>query len=323
MKEICLDTYKFRSNQKLKILVVSDIHFSYQVANEKFERFLKVAEQKKPDYILIPGDLIDSNDMIKDPDEEERLLGWLEQLGFIARVLISMGNHDSYEKAGKDWRIFRNKSFYEKVNLIRNVTLLDNDIYEDDKLYVLGLTLTPTYYNFNTSGENKTTFIRPTNERTDELLRIIRELKPKKFFKKVLRKSLTKDLPKDKLKLAMIHSPVCLHDSEVEEELKEFDYYISGHMHNGIVPPIFDEIFRGTRGIVSPTRNIFPPNIRHTIKGENDKSIVVGAFTTSHECAGWMHHFNVFFPTYAAMLEFSKNNSKIPEIKRKYLRPKL
>ena len=146
----------FYSDSPLKICVISDIHFSYQVKNKKLNALLLKLRARKPDYIFLPGDLVDCNDMIFKPSEEARLLKFLENLGEIAPTLIAKGNHDVYKtaskehkkKTGDNWELFENTDFIKKVRALKNVFYLDNEAYEDEKIYALGFTQSPEYFNF-------------------------------------------------------------------------------------------------------------------------------------------------------------------------------
>ena len=307
----------FYSERELKICVVSDIHFSYQVKDNKLDALIKKLRERNPDYIFLPGDLVDSNDMIFDPAEEKRLLNFLENLGKIGKLIISQGNHDVYKKASKayrkktgdTWELFENTAFTNKLRKLKNVVYLDNEKYEDKNIFVLGLTQSPNYYNFF-NQKRKVTIFNPVNENVEIFLKEL----------DALDKKLLTNLPKNKLKFALIHSPVALNDLRAKAKLKEFNYFISGHMHNGIIPPILDELSRTTRGIVSPTRNLFPSNIRNTIKTPEDKNIVAGAITTWHECTGPAHHLNALYPSYFMTLTFNPKNQKKPITKKKYLK---
>ncbi len=299
-----------------KICIISDIHFSYQITNKKLESLREKLEERKPDYIFIPGDLIDSNDMIEDESEEKRLLSWLESLGEIATVLISEGNHDTYklaskehkEKTGDQWEVVKNAKFISHVNKLKNVHYLDNEIYEDKKIYVLGLTLSAHYYCLFASDKKKKS--SPTGENVEQLLKELDELDQKKIT----------DLPKNKLTFALIHSPCHLSDFRVKAELKEFDYLISGHMHNGLVTPVLDELWRSDRGIVNASKHLIASNTRLSRRTLSEGLIIAGAVTTWHESVGIFHNLNVFYPSYFMTLEFTKNTQyEKPYISRKYL----
>lgn len=72
------------------------------------------------------------------------------------------------------------------------------------------------------------------------------------------------------------HSPIYLTDIEFENELEKFDYYISGHMHNGSVPSGLYELWPYNRGLISPNKEFFPKNERNTLINKEDKLIING-----------------------------------------------
>lgn len=310
---------KFYSDKShLKICVLSDLHFSYQVTDEKLDAILEKMSEREPDYILIPGDLIDSCDMLKDQKEENRLINFVKNLAKAAKVIISMGNHDTYRKTTKEfqnetgelWQNEDHPAYIDRLRELDNVVYLNNESYEDKNLYVFGFTQKPAYYNYK-SKKKRVTIIHPAHEDLDELLREFDEIDRKYLI----------NLPKNKLKLAMIHSPVYLDDFRVKAELEEFDYFISGHMHNGVVPPVLSELWPGKRGVVSPTHQLFPKNVRKSIKSADDKAIVAGAITTFHECVGNLSRFNALYPAYFMTLEFTNDTrfKRKPYVKKKYL----
>ena len=299
-----------------KICVISDIHFSYQITDDKLDSLKEKLAERKPDYIFIPGDLVDSIDMVKEESEEKRLLNWLEDLGKIAVVLISEGNHDVYKKASKEytkktgdkWEVVKNTILIEKINALENVHYLDNEVYEDKNIYVLGLTMSAHYYCLFASDKKKNT--SPTGENVNELLKELDEL-DQKFIT---------NLPKNKLKFALIHSPCHLSDFRVKAELAEFDYLVAGHMHNGLVTPILDELWRSDHGVVNASRKFVAGNTRVSKNTLKEGLIIAGAVTTWHESVGFAHNLNILYPSYFLTLEFTNNTQyEKPYIKRKYL----
>ena len=126
--------------------------------------------------------------------------------------------------------------------------------------------------------------------------------------------------PVDKLKFALIHAPTHLQTPDIEFLLQPFDYILSGHMHNGIVPPVLDEFWRNQKGIISPTKKLFSGACRHTLETYDDKLIVVGPVTTFHAHLGLLEKLNVFYPTYLTYLEISdkKTYARKPYVKHTY-----
>jgi predicted MPP superfamily phosphohydrolase len=286
-----------------KICIISDIHFSYRVKSKKLENLAKLLRAKNPDYIFIPGDLIDSVDMIREELERERLLDWLKSLGEIATVIISKGNHDNYKKHHiglfmSKWSETKNTNFENDVSKIKNVHYLDNSIFKDKKIYVLGLTLSNDYY----SGPNK--------ESAEKFLRDLKNIDQNLI-----------NTPKEKLCFALIHSPHQLTNKKIRSKLKNFDYLISGHMHNGLVLPFLDKIWPSDRGLINAQKQFFAKNTRLSSKTLKHNLIVSGAITTWHESTGIFHNLNILYPACFTTLDFTTDKKfKNPKITKNITR---
>lgn len=311
--ETSIKLYSKKSN--LKICVISDIHFSYRVTNKKLDALTKKLEERHPSYIFLPGDLVDSNNMVEKESEKNRLLAWLEKLGEFTTVLISEGNHDTYKKhkktekkeTGDKFSVVKNTTLINNINSLKNVHYLDNSIYEDKNIYVLGLSLPEEYYGLTKKAKTDNA---SSGENIDVLLKTLDNIDQK----------LITNLPKNKLKFALIHSPCFLSDFRVKAELADFDYLISGHMHNGLVPPIVDELWRSDRGLVNATQRVGSKNTRLSRKTLANGLIITGAVTTWHECTGVFHKLNALYPSYFTTLEYVKDEQyKKPYVKKKYL----
>lgn len=313
MKLFRLSTYRlfrpsiFGHHKKMpdpfKVMVMSDLHFSYQVTDQKLDAIVRQVKSLAPKYILMPGDLVDTLDMVDADSELNRFLNFLKSLGQLATVIISVGNHDMYRKpkGGRHgWQYGETNQLFDQIHQLENVHLLDNEVYEDQYIYCLGYTQSPAYYKAKKSV-------------TENLPQMLKELQS-------LPENYLYHLPAKKIKFALIHSPVFLNDSEVKYQLREFDYFISGHMHNGVVPPVFDELINNSRGLISPTKKFAPDNSRNTLRTYADKLLVVGALTTFHEAIKPFNKMNAFFPSYMALMEFTvkKTYARKPYIRHTY-----
>ncbi|MBQ9684320.1 metallophosphoesterase [Candidatus Saccharibacteria bacterium] len=323
MKCFYYSRYRFYNQSikhALKFFLISDIHFSDKVKSATLRAITKQASQKQPDYIIIAGDVVDSLDCIQNPSNLKRLTSWLEQLGKVAPVLIGLGNHDFYRKNPEHKSIFSNKrhwfseinaEYINAINAIDSVQLLNNEAYEDDKVYIFGFTQAPEYFQFNRDEKHSSSIIRPGDEDLDVMLSDLDSLNQK----------LISNLPKHKAKIAIIHSPVFLIDSQVAAKLYEFDYFISGHMHNGVVPPVINDFWRSDRGLVAPGKKLFPRNARTKITSPYDKIITLGAVSTIQDSARPITFLNSLYPINIATLELTKNESlaRKPDIKHQYI----
>ena len=292
-------------SKSLKIAVISDIHFSRLVKNLKLRAIIKQFEQARPDYIFMPGDLIDTLECVDSLSERERFLSFLKNLTAISSVhkmIVSLGNHDFYRipENKKGWHIVRDEEFLKSLREVPNLVLLDDEIYQDDDIYCFGYTQKKSYYT-----EDGVNFAENAEAQLEDLTKTLETIP---------------EPPKDKLKFALIHAPTHLQTPDIEFLLQSFDYILSGHMHNGIVPPVLDEFWRNQKGIISPTKKLFSGACRHTLKTYDDKLIVVGPVTTFHAHLGLLEKLNVFYPTYLTYLEISdkKTYARKPYVKHTY-----
>jgi len=294
MNYVKITRYRKKSPLKTKICIISDIHFSPKESSKRFNKVLKSIKKESPGYILIPGDIIDSADAVDDEKEFYRVLDWFKELSQLAKVFISRGNHDMYRRPNDDndkrrWLLDYNELFWDKLRKISNIFVLENSGYSDERVYVFGVDLPPEYYNFEQVSFGKSTIFHPVRENKSELLH-------------TLEKS-SLDTEKSKINFFLCHSPIYMTDPDILKKLDGFDYIVSGHMHNGIVPPILNELWRGTRGILSPTRELFPLNSRRGNIDKGGKLVISGAVTTFAACAGKKRIFRGLFPIYMTVIE--------------------
>lgn len=319
MKLFHTTTYKIYQPQikrDFRAVLLSDLHFSYTVKDQKLQAILKELKKIQPTYIFIAGDLIDSTDMIQDEKERQRCIHWVKEVGKIGTTLISLGSHDYYQKEmyldekGKKkshWKYYMDQEFFTNLDNLSNVHVLDNQVFKDDQLYVLGVTQSFDYY--HPKKEKKG--YKPIPEDKEVMINDLRNINSK----------LLCHLSKDKVSIVMAHSPVHLKNPIINKLLSKYNYTISGHMHNGCVPPIMYELWNSTRGLIAPNKEFFPTDERNTLKKKEDKIIVNGPLTVFQECTGFMQKFNLLFPTYMSVIEFTNNekyNTEKVHIKRKY-----
>jgi len=312
--------YNEHLSKSLKFFLISDIHFSHKVSAKKLRAITEQARQQQPRYILISGDLIDELGAIAKPAGIKRLTSWLAQLGKIAPTLIGLGNHDFYRKnpahnsilsKKRHWYAEKNQAYIDAINAIDNVQVLNNEAFEDKDVYIFGFTQSPEYYQFDRDETRGSTLLHPGGEDADIMISDLDALDPKLITK----------LPKNKIKIAIIHSPVFLSDSEISSRLAEFDFFICGHMHNGVVPPIINDLWRSDRGIIAPGKKLFPHGSRASIRNPDDKLILLGAVSTMQASSKPLTFLNGIFPVHVATLELSsrKTLARKPDVKHEYI----
>lgn len=241
------------SSKKLKkditFIHIGDIHYNETTSAKKLEYIKYAIEDAHSDYIFITGDLLDRPKITKNKEKIKLLVSWLNSLGNIAKVFISLGNHDIILE--EDYK------FFNKLNDINNIYVLNNQSYEDENVFISGFTL-PTNYYYNIEK----------HEDEDALLETLQN----NF-------NLVTNLPKKKYKVALIHSPILLSEKKVVEKSKEYDLVLSGHMHNGLIPRILDKIIKNNYGLISPDKRLFAKNTRGKIKTKYYTIIITGGIT--------------------------------------------
>ena len=244
----------------ITIVHISDIHFSKITKKKNLDKLVKYIKNINPNYIMITGDIIDSGEIMEDKLKIKELFSFLGNLGKLAKVLISLGNHDIL--CHDDY------TFFDEANKIDNVHFLNDSSFHDEFLYVFGYTLPSEYYYNINKSESVEVLIKKLDECNKQLIKI----------------------PKDTCSVALIHSPIRLTNPEVVTRLKKFNLILCGHTHNGMVPDILKIFFRGNSGLVAPGKGLFPKIAKGKIVIPIDKHdvtiIINGAITKLSERSG-------------------------------------
>ena len=216
----------------------SDLHFHDGIDLNKMERLKEKLLLSSSIYTFFTGDLLNSSDVSK-LIKADYLLRWIEELAQNTKLFIINGNHDmmSRNQNNTGWEYDFNLSFWEELSLIDNVCYLPKRrLYQDNYIYVSSVDLPFEYYENSTGKEDFDLFIQNLE----------------------INKQFLSELPSDKLKILLCHSPKFLTNPEVLGYLNEFDMFLSGHFHNGLVPYFLDRILPGNGGIINPGMDIFP-----------------------------------------------------------------
>ena len=292
--KITVNDYNIKNMpENINIKLFGDLHYCEGYETEKFNAINEVLDRTKTEYICFTGDLIDYTNFLYNKNNQEELLKWLSYLGKKYKTIISLGNHDSFLKGKNGWEKDFRLNFWNDVSNIEGINLLHNNpYYEDDKLSVLGPNIPFEYYINETGRESKAILI-------DTL----------KKYKEYINK-----LPKDKLKILMLHSPYFASDKELAEYVKNFNFIFSGHMHNGMVLSIIDNIIKNNRGIIAPEGTLFPDNARGLkemdIDGNNVNLIITGGVTKLANNSGILSKFNNIYPISINEVNINSNTQR-------------
>lgn len=267
--------YNEDAKEDIRIAAISDIHYSHLVTPQVLVNIFFKLLSLNPDYIAIIGDLLDSIDVLQDEELENILLDFISELSVIAPVIISLGNHDISTKKDGKWIFGWNGSFWGKLAAMPNVTRVDNTIYQDDKILISGYTQPFDFY-FEDKREYIPVMINSLESEKEGLLNI------------------TISLPR----ICMIHSPYQLTNPVIAKYFKNYDVLLSGHMHEGMMPPILDDVISTNHGLIAPSKFFLPKNARGTIQTENGQYLIISGGITkiAEENPKILHPANHFYP---------------------------
>ena len=238
-----------------KYLLLSDLH----VETKESRNINDMCESIKTidhDSVLIPGDILNRVGVLDNAEVLNRLFKLFDILGKNHKVVCSLGNHDLMDRVGRDWQKADKNRLIDFLRNNTNAIVLDNQRCNLDGVTIDGFTLPYEYYK-NEAG----------TETISQFLEAYRNFKLEDV-----------DTPK----LLMVHSAY----NAIETGLPDnYDVIVSGHSHNGLVPPALDFI-PGSIGLMSPQtelkklKGLFPKYTRGLIEG---KYIINGAINPFNE----------------------------------------
>ncbi len=316
MKALYRTSYSFyKDSQKnpINFVLLSDLHFSSKIKNYVLQSVVEFTQQQKPDYILFLGDIVHSLDELDNEAQITRLKSFFEGLAAVAPVFVSYGNHDYYRYdqyyRGR-WRVVSPEKLTNILTSIKNIHVLENNSYEDGKIHLYGFSTDSEYYCYDSAHRPKNNVINPEQEDKNIFIHNLKQIPEKELHK----------LNKKKINLFLSHSPVFINDKEVKPFISDFDAIVSGHMHNGVVPPALNDVWLSDRGILGPGHNLLPHRTRNASMSYKDPNIILGAIQSVQPSLSPVGILGRAFPIFVATLEVSNNEhfKHCPRKKREY-----
>ena len=229
---IDLKKYKLKTDKKVcvKIAHISDIHFSLGFNLKRLDIILDKIKKGSFDYVCITGDLIDIHNITRD-EFFVYFEKFLNDLSLICKVIISIGNHEYIEQLSDSYGICDDVSWLKKI---KNVIVLDDDIYRCNNINFVGFNPSIKYYK-----DREREILSEDNLR---LYKLINKLD-------------------DGYNILLCHTPTFFYQSDNYKKIKDFgklNLILCGHTHGGMIPSFLP----GNFGIISPTKKLFPSNVR-------------------------------------------------------------
>ena len=237
-------TINNNKNINIKIAHISDIHFSHDYKIKRLDMIKEKIKTINPDYICITGDLIDIYDVIHDTNFKD-FEKWLKEISKIAKTIISIGNHEYIKMTETGYTRIENIDWLKKIQ-DNNIIVLNNEIYNDEKITFIGYNPNYDYY-YKDKEKNPQT----QNENIEKLIERINK----------------------NYAILLLHTPIVLTKNNNYKKIKNYekiDLVLSGHTHGGLIPSFIP----GNFGIVSPRRDLLTKKVRGRVKLENTNLII-------------------------------------------------
>lgn len=256
--------YSDKISKDMNFLIVSDMHLTsdFGYSNLRKISFNNYIDFNSIDHIIIPGDIVNDVNDLKDKNFKILLQDALYELSHRKPVFVSYGNHDQMTKHNSNkWlpgdRIILKKSLEE----IPNFTLISSgeQIEKDGIEYSA---CSPIFSYYEGKKENM--------------------LEYKKYF---YANCWNVDFSKDKYSIFLTHEPQSIIRLSKEKGkciLPNTDLVISGHMHNGLVPNFLQTIIKN-KGFISPQMELLPDYAQGEFQVGDTNFIINGPVNTRVE----------------------------------------
>jgi len=282
---IRINNYSIDSEFALKIALLSDIHFSSREQLYKFANIVSSLKESNPDYICIPGDTIDYLDLMNDKDLLNALTVFFVDLTSICPVVVSIGNHDlmTLDKTiNADKKMAALLAFLKKI---KGLYILNNESIEFDKINFIGITQDSSI---------------PAND-IDEVARdTMDKLQP-----------FTSLISDNKLNCLLLHNPTVFESKTIPEDMFGIDLVLSGHMHNGCIPIGLDKVLKTHRGLIYPSKKLFPKLARGFVHFKNFDLVISKGVTTFSKTSKFFQKLNFLFPQNIEILDIGEHREEV------------
>lgn len=241
----------------VKLGIFSDLHADKHTNWEEVFATLRKFQNNPPDYLLVLGDMIDGNEFLTNHEFCERLKRFFEGLAKIAPTIVVLGNHDQRksDEAGITAWPCEPEKYISLLRGIRNLHLLMDGVYEDERIYVAGHYAPPKCY-----GEDRVIDRTKVNVTKSERLGYSKD-RLAGFVDNLT-------VPSNKPSVLAIHSARCLKTREAKLIVEDFSVVVSGHQHNWGMPRKLFDLGLSFYGLGWPNSRIFVASPFRTFRFE-------------------------------------------------------
>ena len=282
-----IEIYSPKILSSKKVFTLSDIHRTNKKGTTPGIVHLSMLEKELSpeiddiDFMLIPGDIINDTEDLKDRTFKKTLIFELETLTQGKPTFISYGNHDQMTRDSLNvWRESSRRKLKEALRPLPNIRVLENSEIQDFKEVSISA-FSPTYSYYELKRENETAYVTE--------------------FLQGMNANIFNSTQYNILLTHASSSLISLLRNQVNLLKTNPDLVVSGHMHNGLIP-----LFKNA-GLISPSRELFP-KYAHGVVEENGTTVIInGAVNTRVEAPT----LNNFFKPEASIIILNPAPQKV------------
>lgn len=255
-----------------KLIHISDIHFYKNYPMKKLSNIVNLIKDEKPDFVCITGDILDKPDIPK-LEEISKYIEFYKTISSLAKIIVILGNHDLSSNPIKEYN-----RFLDTLKDIKNLYLLRNEKQDFDDITFL-------------SYESEKHYYRKEEQKLNQI-----------------EEDLIKKLPKPSLgqyNVVLTHSPITIIKLKDRLYLKDYDLFLCGHTHDGLLPLFLSKNTNIHYGIISPTKTMFPREVRGIYNG-SPKIIINGGIVKFSKTSYLFQKFDFLYPSSANVIEINE-----------------
>lgn len=148
----------YNSDEGKTFLIVGDIHYHEHAPKQVFQNLMENVQLIKPDFIIMPGDVIETLDFLNDDKEKTFFESMIMTLASVAPLVISAGNHEiaNFNTGLDRSSTVKTLDYFENLNKLQNVYFLHNKQVKIGNVTFTGFTPSLNYYfNYNSDNSGK------------------------------------------------------------------------------------------------------------------------------------------------------------------------
>ena len=225
-----ISSYYYKKDKETSIVVASDIHYHEHIDKELFKLLVKYVKETNPDFVLMPGDQIETINFIDDINERQFFESIIREMAEVAPVIIVPGNHeigdfDLNKCVNRNYSVnIKALNYFDSLNKIKNVYFLNNEQTKIKDIMFLGFN--PRIGTYLKKGDRETNAM---------------------FIEDYIKSGL--QMAEADFNILLTHSSMLLDDDDVKKTIDDFkrtDLVVSGHWHDGYLPKKLDKLLGNT-----------------------------------------------------------------------------